>query len=251
MKLTGNTIFITGGGSGIGRGLAEALHTLGNQIIISGRRQGALDIVTAANPGMTSILLDIEDKASIDATVQRLTADYPRLNVLLNNAGIMRPEDVKKSEVKDAEAIVSTNLLGPIRMTAALMPHLLKQPSATILNVSSGLAFVPLAMTPTYCATKAAIHSYTESLRYQLQGTAIKVMEIIPPWVATELMGETPTDPRAMPLDKFIAEAVQILGTDVDEVCVQNVMFLRNAAKGDEKALFKNFNDSLSAAAAH
>ncbi len=251
MKLTGNTIFITGGGSGIGRGLAEALHKLGNQIIISGRRQGALDIVTAANPGMTSILLDIEDKASIDAVVQRLTADYPRLNVLLNNAGIMRPEDVKKGEVKDAEAIVSTNLLGPIRMTAALMPHLLKQPSATVINVSSGLAFVPLAMTPTYCATKAAIHSYTESLRYQLQGTAIKVMEIIPPWVATELMGETPTDPRAMPLDKFIAEAVEILGTDADEVCVQNVMFLRNAAKGDEKALFKNFNDSLSAAAAH
>lgn len=251
MKLTGNTIFITGGGSGIGRGLAEALHSLGNQIIISGRRQGALDIVTAANPGMTSILLDIEDTSSIDATVQRLTADYPRLNVLLNNAGIMRPEDLKQGEVKDAEAIVTTNLLGPIRMTAALMPHLLKQPSATILNVSSGLAFVPLALTPTYCATKAAIHSYTESLRYQLQGTAIKVVEIIPPWVATELMGETPTDPRAMPLDKFIAEAVQILGTDVDEVCVQNVMFLRNAAKGDEKALFKNFNDSLSAAATH
>ena len=251
MKLTGNTIFITGGGSGIGRGLAESLHTLGNQVIISGRRQGALEEVTAANPGMVSIALNIEDTASIVSAVAKLTEEFPQLNVLLNNAGIMRPEQVKKGEVTDAEAIVTTNLLGPIRMTAALMPHLLKQPSATVINVSSGLAFVPLAMTPTYCATKAAIHSYTQSLRYQLQGTAIKVVEIIPPWVATELMGETPTDPRAMPLDKFIAEAVQILGTDVDEVCVQNVLFLRNAAKGDETALFKNFNDSLSAAAAH
>jgi uncharacterized oxidoreductase len=135
-------------------------------------------------------------------------------------------------------------------MTAALLPHFLQQKNATVINVSSGLAFVPLALTPTYCATKAAIHSYTQSLRYQLQDTAIKVLEIIPPWVATELMGETPTDPRAMPLDKFIAETMDLLATDAEEICVQNVMFLRNAAKGDENALFKNFNDSLSAVAA-
>jgi uncharacterized oxidoreductase len=249
MKLTGNTIFITGGGSGIGRGLAEALHRLGNQVILSGRRQNALAEVTAANPGMQSIALDIEDPASIAAVVAKVTAGFPTLNVLLNNAGIMRPEDLKQGQVADAEAIVRTNLLGPIRITAALMPHLLKQPSATILNVSSGLAFVPLAATPTYCATKAALHSYSESLRYQLQGTSIRVQEIIPPWVATELMGQTPTDPRAMPLDKFLAETMERLGTDADEICVPNVMFLRNAAKGDEKALFKTFNDSLSAAA--
>jgi uncharacterized oxidoreductase len=248
MRLTGNTIFITGGGSGIGRALAEALHKLGNQVIISGRRQNALEEVTAANPGMKSIALDIEDLASIAGAVQKLTQDFPTLNILLNNAGIMRPEVLQKGAVTDAEAIVTTNLLGPIRITAALMPHLLKQSSATVINVSSGLAFVPLAMTPTYCATKAAIHSYTQSLRYQLQSTSIKVLEIIPPWVATELMGEKPTDPRAMPLDKFIAETIDILGTDAEEICVQNVLFLRNAAKGDEAALFKNFNDSLSAA---
>jgi len=248
MKLTGNTIFITGGGSGIGRALAESLHKLGNQVIISGRRQNALDEVTAANPGMKSITLDIEDPASIAGAATQLTKDFPALNVLLNNAGIMRPEQIQKAQVADAEAIVTTNLLGPIRMTAALMPHFLKQPAATIINVSSGLAFVPLALTPTYCATKAAIHSYTESLRYQLQSTSIKVLEIIPPWVATELMGEKPTDPRAMPLDAFIAETMQLLGTDAEEITVQNVLFLRNAAKGDEKALFKQFNDSLSAA---
>jgi uncharacterized oxidoreductase len=249
MKLTGNTILITGGGSGIGRGLAEALHRLGNQVILSGRRQSALAEVTAANPGMQSIALDIEDAASIAAVVAKVTADFPALNVLLNNAGIMRPEDLKLGNVAGAEAIVRTNLLGPIRITAALMPHLLKQPSATILNVSSGLAFVPLAATPTYCATKAALHSYSESLRYQLQGTSIRVQEIIPPWVATELMGQTPTDPRAMPLDKFLAETMERLGTDAEEICVPNVMFLRSAAKGDEKAIFKTFNDSLSGAA--
>ena len=248
MNLTGNTILITGGGSGIGRALAEQFHKRGNQVIIAGRRQDMLDQTTAANPGMKSILLNIEDPASIAAAAQKLTADFPRLNAVLNNAGIMRPEDVKKGATDDSEAIVITNLLGPIRLTAALMPHLLKQPSATILNVSSGLAFVPLAMTPTYCATKAALHSYTESLRYQLKDTTIKVIEIIPPWVATELMGEVPQDPRAMPLDAFIAETMQILATDAQEICVKNVLPLRNvAASGNEAAFFKNFNDAMSA----
>jgi len=159
----------------------------------------------------------------------------------------MRPEEVQKSVVADAEAIVTTNLLGPIRLTAALMPQLLSRPSATVINVSSGLAFVPLALTPTYCATKAAIHSYTQSLRYQLKDTAVSVLEIIPPWVATELMGRTPSDPRAMPLDAFIAETMQLLATDAQEICVKNVLPLRNvAAGGDEAAFIKNFNDAFS-----
>jgi uncharacterized oxidoreductase len=247
MNLTGNTILITGGGSGIGRGLAEAFHKLGNQVIIAGRRQDALDQTTAANPGMKSVVLNIEDPASIAATVQKLAAEFPTLNAVLNNAGIMRPEALHKGAVADAESIVTTNLLGPIRLTAALMPHLLAQPSATVINVSSGLAFVPLAFTPTYCATKAAIHSYTQSLRYQLKDTAIKVLEIIPPWVATELMGPTPSDPRAMPLDKFIAETMSLLGTDAEEISVENVKFLRNsAAGGNEAAFFKSFNDAMS-----
>ena len=132
----------------------------------------------------------------------------------MNNAGIMRPENLltQQSDLADAEAIVATNLLGPIRLTAALLPHLQRQPHAAIVNVSSGLAFLPLALTPTYCATKAAIHSYTESLRYQLRATQIEVLELIPPYVATNLM-DGAEDPRAMPLDKFIAEVMQILKT--------------------------------------
>jgi uncharacterized oxidoreductase len=247
MNLTGNTILITGGGSGIGLALAKEFHQRGNKVIIAGRRQDVLDRVAAANPGIEAIVLDVADPASIAAAVPQLTRDYPTLDTLLNNAGIMRPEDLQMGKVADAEAIVATNLLGPIRLTAALLPNLIERPSATILNVSSGLAFIPLAMTPTYCATKAAIHSYTQSLRYQLQATPVRVLEIIPPWVATELMGETPTDPRAMPLDAFIAETMQLLATDADEICVKNVLFLRNAAaNGKEKETFKTFNDSLS-----
>lgn len=255
MNATGNTILITGGGSGIGRGLAEAFHKQGNQVIIAGRRQSLLDETIAANPGMKSLTLDIEDHAAIQSFGAKVAADFPSLNVLINNAGIMKNEnlaadspDELANAVATAESVITTNLLGPLRLTAALLPTLRKQPKATIVTVSSGLAFLPLAATPTYCATKAAIHAYTQSLRYQLKDTAIKVIEIIPPWVATELMGEVPDDPRAMPLDAYIAETMQILATDADENCVQNVLRLRNAAKGDDLAFFKTFNDAMSAA---
>jgi uncharacterized oxidoreductase len=251
MNLTGNTILITGGGSGIGLALAQQFHQRGNQVIVAGRRKANLDAATAANPGMHSIVLDTADPASIAAAVPRLLADFPTLNAVLNNAGVMKPEFLKQGEVADAEGIIATNLLGPIRLTNALMKHFLKQPSATILNVSSGLAFVPLAFTPTYCATKAAIHSYTQSLRYQLKDTAIKVIEIIPPWVATSLMGEVPDDPRAMPLDAFIAETVQILATDADEICVERVGMLRNAAASGKEAETFNMLNSMFAEAGH
>jgi uncharacterized oxidoreductase len=246
MKLTGNTILITGGGTGIGRGLAEELHKLGNQIVIAGRRRNTLDETAAANPGMRSLILDIEDPVDIRAFAGQAAAEFPALNVLVNNAGIMRPENLlaQQSDLADSEATIATNLLGPIRLTAALLPHLKKQPNAVIVNVSSGLAFLPLALTPTYCATKAAIHSYTESLRYQLRATQIEVLELIPPYVATHLM-DGADDPRAMPLDKFIAEVMQILKTQPtpSEICVENVKGLRFAAKsGRYDAVFAGLN---------
>jgi uncharacterized oxidoreductase len=255
MKTTGNTILITGGGSGIGRGLAEAFHKLGNKVIIAGRRKQVLDETTAASHGMASAILNIEDAASIPTFAQKLTADFPALNVLINNAGIMRPEDVvtQSSDVADAEATITTNLLGPIRLTAALLPHLLKQPRATIMTVSSGLAFIPMAITPTYNATKAAIHSYTQALRYQLKSTNVEVVELVPPYVQTELMGSgQAADPRAMPLKDFLTEAVEIIKNqpNATEILVERVKPLRfAAANGQEKydAFFQQFNDAMMA----
>ncbi|MFY9853905.1 MAG: SDR family oxidoreductase [Terracidiphilus sp.] len=235
MKQTGNTILITGGGSGIGRGLAEELQKLGNNVIIAGRRKQALDETTAANPGMKSLVLDIENPAAIRAFAAKVAAEFPALNVLMNNAGIMRPENLlaQQDDLADAEATVTTNLLGPIRLTAALLPLLEKQPNATIINVTSGLAYVPLAQTPTYCATKAAIHSYTQSLRHQLRKTQIEVLELVPPYVATHLM-DGADDPRAMPLNEFIAETMELLKTQPTpaEICVERVKPLRFGVEG-------------------
>jgi uncharacterized oxidoreductase len=252
MNATGNTILITGGGSGIGRGLAEAFHALGNQVIVAGRRRQALDETTAANPGMKSIPLDIADPAAIRNFAAEVSEAYPALNVLINNAGIMRAEKLleQPDDLADAEAIVTTNLLGPIRLTAALLPALRRQPRSTIVNVSSGLAFLPLAITPTYCATKAALHSYTLSLRYQLRATTTEVLELVPPYVATDLMGGA-SDSRAMPLDQFIAETMKILNSQPTppEICVENVKSLRFAAEsGKFDAVFKGLNAAMAEA---
>ncbi len=254
MQTTGNTILITGGGSGIGQGLAEAFHKLGNQVIISGRRQNVLDETTAANPGMKSLTVDMTDTGSIEAFAAKVTAENPALNVVIHNAGIMRNENIQKGEVADAEETIATNLLGPIRLIAALLPQMLAQPRAAILTVTSGLAFVPLAMTPTYCATKAGIHSYTESLRYQLKDTPVQVIELIPPYVQTELMGERQaSDPNAMPLEDYITETMSLLTStpDAPEIVVERVKSRRDAeASGGYAAFFKQMNDAMFAARA-
>ena len=255
MQMTNNTLLITGGGSGIGRALAEAFHALGNQVIIAGRRQALLDDVTAANPGMASSLLDMESASDIARFAAQIKRDYPALNAVIYNAGIMRPEDLLTASGDNAlavsEATLATNLLGPIRLNTALLPLLLAQPRATVMTVSSGLAFVPLASTPTYCATKAAIHSYTQSLRYQLKASKVQVLELAPPYVQTELMGTwQASDPHAMPLKDFIAEVMRILTDtpDATEILVERVKPLRFAeANGGYDGFFKTFNDGMAA----
>lgn len=251
MEIRGNTILITGGGSGIGRGLAEAFHALGNQVIIAGRRIRQLESTVAANPGMKAIQLDVADPSSIRSFAERIKRDYPALNVVIHNAGIMKLEALRSHDTAAAEAVIATNLLGPIRLTAALLPLIEKQRNPVVITVSSGLAFVPAFFVPTYCATKAAIHSYTQSLRYQLQDTAVQVIELIPPYVQTELMGpEQASDPNAMPLYDFISEAMQILKSspDASEICVERVKRLRFAEEsGSYGHISKHFNDSAQA----
>lgn len=245
MKITGNTMLITGGGSGIGRGLAEAFHASGNKVIIAGRRERLLEQTAAANPGMEYLVFDQGSPAAIRDLAAKLQTRFPALNVLINNAGIQLVEDLTSGDVADAEATINTNLLGPIRMTAALIRQLLSQPEGAILNVSSTLAMVPGAMIPTYCASKAAIHSYTQSLRYQLRNTSVQVIEILPPWVQTELQGDRGMNPKAMPLNEFIAEVMAILknSPQATEVLLERAKPMRFAEKGDYDAFFSKYNE--------
>src|ERR1700686_3921369 len=245
MILTGNTIFVTGGGSGIGRGFAEALHKRGNQVIISARRKSHLEATTKANPGMVSVELDLQDPRSIASVAKKLIAQYPKLNVLINNAGIMQIDDA--AGVIDHALLVSTlntNLLGSIRVTSALIEHLKKQPSATIIYNTSVLGYVPLAITAVYSSTKAALHSYVLSQRYKLKNTAVRVLEIAPPWVQTDLLGSN-DEPRAMPLAEFIEETMSVLGPDAQEVLVERAKPLRNNPGPTEAALVTQFNDLM------
>src|SRR6266853_902294 len=200
MKLTENTIFITGGGTGIGRGLGEALRKLGNKVIISGRRKAHLDATTKANPGMDSVELDIADPANITAITKKLIADYPALNVLINNAGIMLIDDAAgKIDDQLLTSTVTTNLLGPIRLTSALIEHLKKQPKAMVIYNTSALEFAP-------------------------------------PWVQTDLLNSK-EEPRAMPLKEFIEETMKVLGTDAKEILVEHAKPFRNNPGPNESGL--------------
>ena len=247
MNIIGNTILITGGGSGIGRALAEALHARGNRIIITGRREGPLAEVAAANPGMAYATLDVAHASAITAFGAQVVHDHPNLNVVINNAGIMKSEDLTADafDHDTIEATITTNLLGPIRLTAALLPHLRAQPASTVITVTSGLAFVPLAATPTYNATKAAIHSWTQSLRHQLADTSVEVLELAPPAVATDLMPGHADNPNSMPLADYTAEVVGLIerqDTPRGEILVERVKPLRFAEVNGYEAVFGMLN---------
>jgi len=245
MKMTGNTIFITGGGSGIGRGLAEAFHKRGNQIIISGRRKKNLADTVKANPGMESIELDVQDAESISVVAKELAQKFPELNVLINNAGIMQIDDVS-GLVDDAVAVstITTNLLGPIRLTSALVGHLTQQKTSAIINISSVLGFVPLAMCAVYSSTKAAMHSYSLSLRHKLRHSPVEVIEIAPPWVQTDLLNSN-NEPRAMPLADFIHETMAILDSETKEIVVERAQQLRDNVGRNEGDFVTQFNEMM------
>ena len=231
MQTNGNTILITGGGSGIGRELAHKWHDLGNTVIVAGRTQASLDETAAGHANIHTMIVDVGDADDLARFAKKVVEVHPAINVLVNNAGIMRFEDItEERELGDAEATIATNLLGPIRLIDGLIEHLKAQENAAIINVTSGLAFVPMPRTATYSATKAAMHSYTVSLRAKLEGK-IEVIELAPPAVQTELTPGQSTRAGYMPLDEFIEETM--LGFTAEEtpqeVLTQNVLFLRNA----------------------
>jgi uncharacterized oxidoreductase len=243
MKSSGNTILITGGGSGIGAALAQRFHDAGNTVIVAGRRRDALEAAIAGRPNMHAITLDIESAASVEAFAQDLLAAHPALNVLINNAGIMQHEDIDtRRDLAGTEATITTNLLGPIRLINSLVDHLKAQPDSAIVNVTSGLAFVPLVVAATYSATKAAIHSYTVSLRDALAGQ-VEVLELAPPAVQTDLTPGQSTREAYQPLDEFADEVFALFGQSPTpkEILVERVKFLRYAeAEG-------RFDDALAA----
>ena len=231
MQTNGNTILITGGGSGIGRELAHKWHDLGNTVIVAGRTQASLDETAAGHANIHTMIVDVGDADDLARFAKKVVEVHPAINVLVNNAGIMRFEDItEERELGDAEATIATNLLGPIRLIDGLIEHLKAQENAAIINVTSGLAFVPMPRTATYSATKAAMHSYTVSLRAKLEGK-IEVIELAPPAVQTELTPGQSTREGYMPLDEFIEETMLgFTGEETpQEVLTQNVLFLRNA----------------------
>lgn len=249
MDISGNTVFIPGATSGIGLALALALKDRGNTVVIGGRRTDLLDKLAGEHPGLGTVPIDTADPASIRVAARDVLGRYPELNVLVAMAGIMRVEDWHKPEsfLASAESVVTTNLLGPIRLIGAFVEHLQTRPDATIVTVSSGLGFAPLRATPSYNASKAAIHMLSESLRLQLADTSVKVVELVPPSVRTALLPGQESSDFAMPLEDFVAETVALIESqpEATEIQVERVKFLRyGEARGDYDRVVATLNQA-------
>ena len=247
MQITGNTVFIPGATSGIGLALALRLQAAGNTVIVGGRRTELLARIAAEHPGITTVQIDTTDPESVTTAAKEVLASHPDLNVLVTMAGMMRAEDWRTPSgfLESAEATFATNVLGPVRLLAAFVEHLQARPDATIMTVSSGLAFTPLAATPSYNASKAAIHMLSESVRLQLEGTSVRVVELEPPAVRTDLLPGQSDSPFAMPLDTFVDEVMTLLETEPDatEIQVENVKFLRyGEVRGDYAEVVATLN---------
>jgi uncharacterized oxidoreductase len=218
-------------------------------VIIAGRREGVLQETAAANPGMKYMAFDQGNSQAAWEFAAAVCESFPKLNVLVNNAGIQRIEDLKAGEMADAEETIATNLLGPMRLTAALIQHLTAQPQAVIMNVTSALAMMPASKMPSYCASKAAMHSYTQSLRYQLRDTSVQVIEVIPPWVQTDLQGDRGNNPKAMPLAEYLSETMELLkiAPDAAEILVDRAKPMRFAERDNYDAFFERYNSGWEA----
>jgi uncharacterized oxidoreductase len=248
MKTAGNTILITGGATGIGFALADAFSEAGNEVTICGRRQHKLDEAKRRLPKVHAIRCDVRDAKERSALFDWTTRNFPNLNIVVNNAGIQRQIDFRKGakDLLAGEDEIETNLRAPVHLSALFIPHLMKQKEAAIVNISSGLAFIPLTAVPVYCATKAAIHSFSLSLRHQLRETSIKVFEIIPPIVDTELhkgaRERRGQQDRGLKPEEIALATLHALGADDYEVAVGRSESLRMGARSDPEWLFQMMN---------
>lgn len=243
MQINGNTILITGGTSGIGLAFAEEFVKHGNTVIITGRRQDRLDAIQQRIPGIVVKNSDIADAAQREELVNWVYTNYPETNVLINNAGVQLAMDLSKPvDPTRVYTEIDTNLVGPIHLGSLFVPHLLGQKNPVIINVTSGLAWVPAAFMPVYCATKAAMHSFTLSQRWQLRNTNIQVVEVAPPSVDTELGHDRREDKTqshgGIPISEFIKEAMAALIDGEPEAAIGGAKDLR--AKGE--TIFESFN---------
>jgi uncharacterized oxidoreductase len=222
MLITGNTILITGGTSGIGLAFAEEFIRLGNEVIICGRRENRLAEIQQKHKNIVTRVCDVADREDREALANWVTSNYPDVNVLINNAGVQLLTDLTKPVNLDrVRQEVETNFIAPLHIASLFAPHFSTKSNGVIINISSGLAFVPIAFMPVYCATKAAIHSLTLSLRHQLKNTSIKVFEIAPPSVDTELGSDRREDKTqthgGLPVSEFLAEAIEAIRNDILE----------------------------------
>ena len=249
MKTRGNTMLITGGATGIGFALAEAFTKAGNTVIICGRRENRLKEACARLPGVETLVCDVSKKRDRESLFRWVKNNYPALNVLVNNAGVQKMVDLTKGarDLLEGENEIATNLVAPIHLTALFIPLLSRQKEAAIINVSSGLGFVPIAAMPVYCATKAGVHLFTVSLRHQLKGTPVKVFEIVPPMVDTELGRDTTEEPesgyRGIPPAQVAAETIRALRRDEFEILVGEANDLVSRSRSEPEKAFADMNN--------
>ena len=248
MNIKGNTVLITGGATGIGLALAEAFIKEGNEVLICGRTKSKLEEAKTKLPKLHTIACDIAGEEGRKYLFERVTANYGKINILVNNAGIQKTIDFTKGPARllEGESEVDINLKAPIHLAALFIPLLLEKKESAIVNVSSQLAFAPLAFIPVYCATKAALHSFTLSLRHQLKGTPVKVFELLPPRVATDLGKGSGRDkgnmPAAIPVGQVVETTMDALQNDKYEIFVGTSNYLIKLAKSDPDTLLQAMN---------
>ena len=248
MNISGNTILITGGATGIGLALAEAFLEKNNEVIICGRREDKLAQTKDEFPRLHTYICDVADRQKQKQLYVQVLANHPDLNILVNNAGIQKEVNFKKglTDLQDEEDEIAINLQAPVRLSGRFIPHLLKQKEAAIVNISSGLAFIPIAFMPLYCATKAALHSFSLSLRHQLWDTSIKVFEVIPPTTDTELdrgaRDRRDQVDRGIQPDIVAKAAIEAMAKNEFEVAVGQAEFLRNSSRTDFEKVFMRMN---------